>query len=335
MVKNSFIEERKEEFRRSAHTALYAEHKQLYDRVLWEETKRWLSESHGMIPGLDDYIEIFCQYIADNTDPYQLDKLQILTIRKNIFKEVKDCFFNELDLEVQVTYSFVRPIISNGQCDVMNTKIGDNGKLELLKGKFVFQGDNVQSYASAMIAHEFTHAYEDYMRLKNGKKGLFDVASENGYHNAKKFQTSNELLSYYLSNILHYLEKFEVNAYANTIYGELKNSNFRTVDDGLKMVENMSVYKNYLTIGHWLGEMRKIQYVGERNYLIHLYITLRSITDPKEIEGLTYRKIMSRLSSSYTRNWRKFRKTVGKMIADIVTERGQVLDFGVNTNTLL
>lgn len=212
MNENGFIEERKDEFRRSAHTALYAEHKQFYDRVLWEETKRWLSESHGMIPSLDGYIEIFCQYIADNTDPYQPDKLQVLIIRKNIFEEVKDCFFNELDLEVQVTYSFVKPIISNGQCDVLNTKIGDNGKLELLKGKFVFQGNNVQSYASAMIAHEFTHAYEDYMRLKNGKKICF---------------------------------------------------------------------------------------------------------------------------SPCTMCWRKFRKTVGKMIADIVTERGQVLDLGVNTNTLL
>lgn len=129
------------------------------------------------------------------------------------------------------------------------------------------------------IMHELQHAYEDYNRAINNKDSIADTALEHGY--VKNIVGSyNNVNKNIISNLLYYIERFERNAYFAEITGELKNTddNISSVEDAMKYVESLDVYKLYYeTIPRTIDSILVITDRNKQNEVISYFEELSNL----------------------------------------------------------
>lgn len=292
------------------------------------ENKHMLCEEHGIMPHIDDYIDVFLDYM------HKFDfseKPKTIILSENIFSNIKNCFFKNILLSIDLCKTEKNNV--NGYMNLSpNTEIED-GKVFRITGKFHIYctEDKLDSSLATMLAHEITHVYENFKRVMSNAPSLYDVVANSNYsNNTDRYNSEYEYDRKLISHIVYYTTKFEVNAYAASIYGTLKAHAEELVDahDAVDVIKYYSpVYQNFVTIGEYIQRLN-MRWLDEQ--------------DTKLIEDAWYssmgekRKcgyIIKKLTSLYNKNWRKLKKVISKMCYDVYEKYGP--SYTIDDNNLI
>ena len=164
----------------------------------------------------------------------------------------------------------------------------------------------------AQIAHEITHAVDNYNRIVNGKEDLFNNLYKKGYsrNNGGTYTIENKI-----KYILYHTMSAEQNAYIAGIIEKKKPYllNCDTSEKAYKCLNKSTVYKNILMMESWVDGLK---YISEeaKSIVVNYYnmVMKTNITDYNSC----YKKILKR--------WKKFRNklsiNLSKQITDIAME---------------
>lgn len=227
-------------------------------RLLFHENIEKLFEERGIIPNLNIFSQTFIEYVLGKIN---LDKEEDkLFINKNIFSNIQNCFFEN----VQISIEYKKSSINDGDGRYKHGNILnelDDDKLKFLIIDISISSDkyHFRELLEKIFAHEITHAFDNFQRLKNKQMSLFDTNKKDGYENNKEWFSSNyndRLMPIEaFRRVIYFLNKSEMNAYASTLKSEMKKNieSYNNVDNVSKLLKNCSIYEHYNAIKEYLA----------------------------------------------------------------------------------
>jgi hypothetical protein len=292
------------------------------------ENKNILCEEHGIMPHMDEYIDTLLDFLSEF---YFCEEPQTITITENIFSHIENCFFENIFLQVEMCETNKSNV--NGYMNVNKSKELENDKIPLISGKLhIFcPKEKLKSSVAAIFAHEITHVYENYKRIKSNAPSIYDIVTNSNYSNNSDRYTSNKYDRKMISNIVYYTTKFEVNAYAASIYGTLKMHADEMIDaqDALDLIKYYSpVYQNFVKFGTYIQNLN-IRYLDKQ--LNNQLIEDAWFSATGENKKCGY--IVKKLASLYNKIWRKLRKVTSKICYNIYEKYGPI--FTVDEDNLI
>ena len=141
------------------------------------------------------------------------------------------------------------------------------------------------------------------------------VTSEFNTDRYGKGEYDRKLISY----IVYYTTKFEVNAYAASIYGTLKAHADELVSahDAVDVIKYYSpVYQNYVTLGDHIQRLN-IRWFDEEEVELIEDAWFSAMGEKRKCSY-----IIKKLTSLYSKNWRKLRKVIAKISYDVYEKYG-------------
>lgn len=287
------------------------------------EMRRILNEKHGVIPCLDEYTQVFADYIMNNVNESARQEGKVLRIDTNIFKDIEGCFFSEVEIEVGVQLTLVDRRVE-GKVDLSQSEVNEHGLLDKFKCAFLFITSELDFYERirTMFAHEITHAYEDWMRIKNHAESIDAYSKRINYDTNIRLRDSEDEIIRKMSEIIYHLTRFEINAYQAMIYEHLNIESFETVNEAFNYIKKTQLYQIYVTYGEWIDEFAEEQNLWNRELIARAYEKAKGLDDYSR----TYEGVIRSLKTQYNKKWWKFRLTVGKMIADHVMNNNRMIN---------
>lgn len=281
------------------------------------ENKHTLCEEHGIMPHMDEYIDIFLDYMHGFSFS---EEPQTIVLKNNIFSDIENCFFNDILLAIELCKTEKSNVHGYMYLN-HNAEIEDN-KFSLVRGRFHIYctEDRLDSSLATILAHELTHLYENYKRITSHTASLYDVITNTNYSNNTDRYGSTKYDRKLISHIVYYTTKFEVNAYTASIYGTLKSHADELIDahDALDIIKFYSpVYQNFTLFGTYIQDLNKKYIDGELDDRV-IEDAWYSSTGERKKCGY----IIKKLASLYNKSWRKLKKVISKMCYDVYEKYG-------------
>lgn len=235
----------------------------------------YLHENYGLFDSCEDLISIILANIDNEIKKYPNKtnfNLSINTFNKIVLKNKEtlyktfvscdtenkliDCFIKEIELYIQLNTTGNIQLSYN---PIKNNYDINTDKLEKCVIFMDFPKSELYSNeVQKQLAHELTHAYEDYNRIKRKKKSLFDILSSGVYINAIKLLHSKEVIKQFIGNLLYWLNSQEQNAYIAELSIlvkskiselELNKSNKEVANQLFNILKKSKIYKTYYELG--------------------------------------------------------------------------------------
>ena len=281
-----------------------------------------LLEKHGILPNIDEYIRIATNYFIKNINQYQNEQQIILT--KNIFSNIKNCFFKDVD----ITFNYIK---TNNHASINATTGFKNNTLVM---KFNANGVlyGLENTFKSIFAHELTHVYENYMRKKNNSIDIVTALRNDGYFLNNKWGDNVNDGYDRISKIKYFLSKSEMNAYIASTREEILNNisdSTETVNDFIDIVENKSyTYNMFQKIGHMINKI-----INETNEQIKKE-TLNRWNNISKTQIDTYAVLCRIIRNKYKKRWETYITKISKLIYDIYEEKCCKMIFPSNNQVL-
>lgn len=203
-----------------------------------------LSEKHGTYDGLMSFVvEISKQLAQDieegkgNSIRYELNKDDLIDEEgKEFFQNI---FFDKIIIDHSTTNKNSAYLPNKSHYDE-NKKLLDVVYIEL-------NGNEEDNYEKLVrtLAHELTHAYENYKRLMTGKDPLSTLVSKNtryykaiNYYNDGSFEDCVKAMEYVLSS-------FEKNAFLTELEAILSDKKVHSYQDALNLFKKTEIWQKY------------------------------------------------------------------------------------------
>ena len=201
-----------------------------------------LLEKYGIIPNINTYARRALNYFKSQIKG--IKNVKTVRLTDNIFSDIDNCFFKNVNVVLTYTYSEDK----KGSDASTNLFSIDTLTMDIY---VTSNHENFDSEFLSIFAHELTHIYENYQRIKNNDKnsGLFNALTNDGYFKNKKwYERSANINDDKVKYIRYYLTKPEINAYINNIKQEVdyffENNFCSSIRELLKVIENTTTFKN-------------------------------------------------------------------------------------------
>ena len=236
----------------------------------------------------------------------------IIDVLKNNFKSQKiDCkeynvYFDYLDIEIDES--------SNSYAGYDSYK--DKIVKIVLHGSEEYFNDNIDKYIK-LILHELLHGYEDYNRIKNTGKSIYDYWNEKYANSFKSLNSLNDVKAW-LSRANYFLNSQERNAYLSELEYDIKKI-FK--DDHITIETfNYSKFKQKLKE----SDMWKI-YFDISIFILKLYNTNWNNNQKEYVEELwvnTYKeqKTFNQIKKELYNKWQKFEKKFEQLVPKLICQ---------------
>ena len=287
------------------------------------ENRKLIFEKHGILPNIDEYIDIFIDYI--NTLTFR-DETQTIYLTDNIWEDIPNCFFKNVNIKIEYK--------ETDETNIKGSFIGVVGDLEdnqlpLLKGKFILNCDSysIDKNVSTIFAHELTHAYEEFKRKENGAESMFDYAKRIKYPDNVDRHSSLNMIKRVISNLVYYTTKFEIRAYIASIYGTLRQNatDISSAHDAFEIIKNTVAYNNYVIIGKNIDYLWEVLDSSTVKTIQHAWY---NATGEKKDPFL----ILTEIERRYNKQWKKFKRTCAKIAYDVYEKHSNTFTIDSNNS---
>lgn len=281
------------------------------------ENKQTLCEEHGIMPHMDEYIDTFLDYMHNIAFE---EKPKSFILSDNIFRNIENCFFQDVWFTIELCKTENSNV--NAYIKTERQPEFEDGKLECISGKFHIYcpEERFDSALATMLAHELTHAYENYLRIKSNAPSLYDVLKHSNYSNNTDRRGSTVYDRKMISHIVYYTTKFEVNAYAASIYGTLKAhaNEMQDAQDTLDIIKFYSnAYQAFVTLGKYIQGLNDNFNNGQLNTQIVEDAWLSAMGEKRNCKS-----IIKKVTALYNKTWRKIKKVTSKICYDVYEKYG-------------
>jgi hypothetical protein len=192
----------------------------LNEKKILNENKILVLEKHGIMSNLEHYWLIF-QKALKNTKP---NKNGDFVINSNIFYDIPNNPFYGVYIKVHFIPSEIDRYWKGAYHPTEQKN--EEGKIFL---KMTFEVscrfEDITKKIKSIFIHEITHAYEDYMRMSQGKPGMRSFIDNTNYHNLQGFFNNygTDVIKSDIDQICYLLSSFEANAYVPTLITDVEN----------------------------------------------------------------------------------------------------------------
>lgn len=284
------------------------EHKRL------DEGRNRLLEERGIVPNIDAYIAVFLNFLNKHVNDFGS-----YTMNQNNFRNIKGCFFNDVNIKIKWKERGPNNGFTNSYIE-----LEEDGKLDMLLLSFNFAGERWEmlQHARTLFAHELTHAYEAWQRLRKKGRSLFNVSHTTRYREVMRLRSSEDSLEKRIGYINYYLFQFETNAYAASIREYLTPwaESLSNVNEAWEIVKSNVTYRNYIIIGEWINELGMMESMAKDIEDIWYGITGKH---------LSYGKILKKFHALYEKRWNQLRTVIGKACFDVL-EKAKAMKQGLS-----
>lgn len=203
---------------------------------------RFLIEKHSTYDGLMEFVVAISIQLADDIKEndnvkYELTKDQLIDKEgKEFFQNI---FFNKIIIDSST---------SNTNTAYMSNKSHYDEKTKLFDLVYIKIDTNIENNYNKLVialAHELTHAYEDYKRQVNGNDSMSSLVSKDtkyfksiNYNNDGSFEDCVKAMEYYLTS-------FEKNAFLTEFRATLEGKKIRDYKDALEEFKKTQTWKQY------------------------------------------------------------------------------------------
>lgn len=282
-----------------------------------EEDLHIINEKHSTYEWQSEFVQYvsskISQYIKDNKFQFR-NKLDngnfILKLDKEDIEETISniiCFFKEIILSLNIDNK-TGYISSKSEYDVKNQLMS---KIYISLDLQELNYDKIR----IVLAHEITHAFEDWNRHLNKKEILSDILNkDNSYKEAMKLIHSDNISDKVISTYL-YLNKQEVNAYI---------SEFKEV------VNNLYTKSNIITYKQCLEEWQETSSLWQGMYFISWFIrnattkqkedTIKVYMKMKKIDRMDASKLLKILNNYCVNIINKISNKFPKIYFDVISK---------------
>ena len=239
------------------------------DHILYPKTTMFLlenfmlSEVRGRIPELDEIVEDFQRVAKQRLQGWNgKPGSQIPLITTKDFSSIKDPFWKEINVEIIIKAKTSRDSTVKGEFDSYETALSE-GKLNrvnialLVWWNIKESSSAILDYLGATFAHEITHAYEQWSRLKSGARNFEDPDFTASYEKGKH-QEDDRLPISLIKNIVYFTQKVERNAFVAELWQSakflLKRKNYSSAEDLFKdlLSSKTQVGRSYQNCIKWM-----------------------------------------------------------------------------------
>lgn len=290
----------------------------------------WLNESlifekQGVPDIVVGIVNRLCSVIDNKVkqDGFSEGRVRHFKVTEKDFDGV-ETFFDECG--ITITCKDVKNRQKNhGGYNSKATKFNPNTK-KIKKANFFFElffteYDSAKRL-SPLFYHEFTHAYEDYCRLLNSKKSLYQRGVDSEYYRNKENITAGILSA--CKHIIYFLSSNERNAFMASIRGEIEQSPSFDANQMLKQLKNSRLWNQVKTVEDEIQTVCSLQDKQEQDKAVHYF------------QDYGYPKIRDyeHLVRNLERYWLEFKekagKIAGKQISQVISDmRDGMTDFGM------
>lgn len=203
---------------------------------------KFLIEKHGIYNGLMEFVVAISQQLAEDIKDNEGVKYELS--KEDLIDEEGKEFFQNI---------FFKKIIIDSSISNLNTayipnksKYEEESKLlDVVYIKINTIEENTYDKLVRSLAHELTHAYENYKRLLNKKDSLKEL-SDKGTQYYKAIQYDNDgSLNDTVKRIQYLLTSFERNAFLTEIHTSLLGKKIRTYKDAIEEFKKSDIWKQY------------------------------------------------------------------------------------------
>lgn len=271
-----------------------------------------LLEKHGIIPNINTYARRALNYFK----PQMKGNKSVKTVRltDNIFSDIDNCFFKNVNVVLTYTYS------ENKKGSDASTNLFSIDTLTM----DIYVTSNHENFDSeflSIFAHELTHIYENYQRIKNNDKdgGLYNALTNDGYFKNKKwYERSANINDDKVKYIRYYLTKPEISAYINNIKQEVdyffENNFCSSSREVLKVIKNTTTFKNVEIAFNLILSIINETNPEVQNNTVEMWnkYTNKPIKNFKQLQKVMY--------FTYIKRYRHFITNLCKMVYDVYDE---------------
>lgn len=204
-----------------------------------------ISEKHGVYDGLMEFVVAIAEQLAADIDgneqvKYELSKEQLIDEEGKSFFE--NIFFDKIIINAS------RDNDDTAYLPAKSHYVDKTKSLDVVYIKINTKEDNDYDKLVRALAHELTHAYENYKRLLNGKDSLESIVKKGTrYYNAIDISDDGSLEDT-IKKIEYRLTSFEKNAYLTELRVSLEGKKIRDYKQALSIFEKTDVWKQYMSI---------------------------------------------------------------------------------------
>jgi hypothetical protein len=268
-------------------------------------------------------------YIVENYGKFDNAGLvlkHIIDVLKNNFKSQKiDCkeynvYFDYLDIEIDES--------SNSYAGYDSYK--DKIVKIVLHGSEEYFNDNIDKYIK-LILHELLHGYEDYNRIKNTGKSIYDYWNEKYANSFKSLNSLNDVKAW-LSRANYFLNSQERNAYLSELEYDIKKifkddhitiETFNYSKFKQKLKES-DMWKNYFDISIFILKLYNTNWNNnQKEYVEELWANTYK-------EQKTFNQIKKELYNKWQKFEKKFEQLVPKLICQYIETNLKEVSFDIS-----
>ncbi len=283
---------------------------------IMNEGRYSLLEKHGILPN----IEVYWNVLKEELYYMNPNKNNDYIINTNIFYDIEGNIFSGVYIKIHHNENNSDTVsVTGGYTPSTLNTLDDDGKL-FLKMSFVIdcKKDNIIKGLKSLFMHEFTHAYEDYIRLKNKRKGIISVTNKDNYRNViKDYQEGS--VEEKIANICYFLNSIESKAYIPTLKGEidLKIDKCSTSQEIYELICDTYTWKEINKCINDLNWLISINDFKEQNFILTKWY---EVTNEKYS---TYNALRRILKGVYFKRSKHMINQICKIAFDMFLEKGE------------
>lgn len=280
-----------------------------YGPVLNDE--QMITESHGMVPGVENYVYGIIRFFREKILPFIKDggtyseRIRFPGVLGDFKK-----FFNTCDIGI------IASIRDGGASwessyDQRASSFSDGyGHVKINLSCGASTQEQLENLIATNFAHEITHAYEDFMRNKNGAPSIKDITSDDKYMSKLmtwKFGSSQN--AKILGKMLYWLDGLELKAIVGQIASEINGKPVRSAKDALDAVKATNAYSIFVKLWQNTEYIMSCDDTMTRNELLSAYRIIKG-------KNVSWEKFVSDISERWNIWKHKFLQNAGKIAYD-------------------
>lgn len=275
-----------------------------------------LNEERGIAPHIDEIInhivrDFMAQYKADPTkEKYSIEKVATANSSGLLF-------FKFITVEITVGDDIVE---NNGDYIMSPAPLNDNNKLNLVKIiAFINKKHCNERNVSTLIAHELTHAWEDYQRKIKGDEPLYDYSTRKNY-NGVDIQKGDKAWVDELRNLIYGLFRTEGNAYIGSVRNDLKYDHKEIIDRKKRGVNDFMDLIMFTDAGkHITATKDLVDYFSSQKLPESQKLVLDKWNEISDYKFDSYKALARSINFRWQKIYNKFVSVASKAVYDVYT----------------
>lgn len=210
-------------------------------------------EKYGLFDECEDIVNFICSYLSKH---YTESIIELTNFSKQVFNSLYEqnnskinVFFDKLIIHIE-KYSTLQMYYDSKSNNY-------NESTKHLKECNIYIRYNTTNFNSSefksMLAHELTHAYEDYNRIAKSEINSLLHLKRNSYFNVVHKLNSKDRIEHDIASFVYLFNKQELNAHIAQFASYLNNYDKKITSDylstTLNIIRNHPLYKAYYEIG--------------------------------------------------------------------------------------